>query len=177
MTIDDCDDQVDATIRRDLDSLAHLGSTKSAGLTIIQVERTDGDAAGRGRGGWLLSDRSRAADAFPSGAYLTHEARMGGEFGADLHAAGDHTAARFVAGRSARTGAARVTLSDRREPSAGLEVINPELVDAVARECLAGIARREPVTTGVDSSVHFVLASTGHSFAKIIQPPGVIEAG
>jgi len=42
--IDDCDPEVDTTVRRDLDSLAQLGSTTTSGLTIIQLERTDGEA-------------------------------------------------------------------------------------------------------------------------------------
>ncbi len=49
--IDDCDDQVDAMVRRDLDSVAQLGAT-TTGLTIIQLERTDAGAQAVVGGVW-----------------------------------------------------------------------------------------------------------------------------
>jgi type II secretory pathway predicted ATPase ExeA len=42
--IDDCSDQLEPTMRRDLDSLHQLGSTSSAGVTVIQLQRTGAEA-------------------------------------------------------------------------------------------------------------------------------------
>ena len=133
LTIDDCDDQVDATTRRDLDSLAHLGFDQDAGLTIIQVERTDGEPAGRGRRRVAAVRQSRCRSLVLRQSVSRDEARAGGKFGTDLHAAGDHAPSRFIAGTSARTGTAGGALSADRG-GRGLEVISPDLVDAVAGE-------------------------------------------
>jgi type II secretory pathway predicted ATPase ExeA len=50
--IDDCNDQLDATARRDLDFLPQLGSMTSAALTIIQLERTGSEPQSVGNGVW-----------------------------------------------------------------------------------------------------------------------------
>jgi len=57
LAIDDCDARVDQTTRRDLDSLAHVGSTANTELTVIQLERTVEDAQSVACGTW-----SRASD-------------------------------------------------------------------------------------------------------------------
>ena len=108
MTIDDCDEQVDPTIRRDLDSLAQPGSTH-AGLTIIQVERTDGEHQPVGVAGVVSGHRSGAADAFSGGEISRDEARTGGKLGTNLHTARDHGLHALSLGVPRRTGAACVT--------------------------------------------------------------------
>ena len=117
--VDDCDEQVDATMRRDLDSLGQLGSTTSAGLTIIQLERTEREAQPAACEAWSLTIGLERLTRSQAEAISRDEARMGGKHRADLHAPRDHEDPCFILGRSARNGAARVDLSDRREPSAG----------------------------------------------------------
>jgi MSHA biogenesis protein MshM len=134
MAVDDCDDSVDAATRRDLDSLTHLGSTASTGLTIIQLERTDGGGQPVASGAWLLTAGLDALTRSQAERYLTAKLERAGSSErmftpraiTRLHAIslGIPRGLERLASRCLMTGAGR-----------GLEVINPDLVDAVAGEC------------------------------------------
>ena len=98
-------------MRRDLDSLGRLGSTTTAGLTIIQLERTEemparpADAAWAPRIGLQRLTRSEAEH------YLTTKIALGRKRRAALHASRDHADPRVISGRSARNGATCVDVS------------------------------------------------------------------
>ena len=134
LIIDDCDDQVDAAVRRDVDSLAQLGSTATNGLTIIQLERTEieSDRVGCHRSapaiGLVRLTRAQAET------YLAKKLEWAGSteriltpraitrlhalsFGVPRHL--EQLASMCLVGGAVR----------------GLEVLNPELVDAVALAC------------------------------------------
>ena len=85
MAIDDCDDQTDATTRRDLDSLAHLGSTASIGLTIIQVERTEGEYERFRDGAWPLTAGLQPLHALRRRRYLAAKLEQAGKFGTNVY--------------------------------------------------------------------------------------------
>ena len=123
--------------------LAQLGSTTTTGLTIIQLERTDGEAQPVGLRRLVADDRSRAADPFPDREVSRDEARMGGKHRPDLHpraltrihalSLGVPRGLEQLASLCLMGGAVR-----------GLEVINPELVDAAAPECWAASFAASP---------------------------------
>ena len=132
--VDDCDDQVDATVRRDLDSLAQLGSTTTAGLTIIQLERTDGESQPVGSGVWSPTIGLERLTRSQTATYLAAKLEWAGSTEqiftpramTRIHAlsSGVPRGLEQLASICLIGGAVR-----------GLEVINPELVDAAAPEC------------------------------------------
>ena len=134
--IDDCDDQVDATVRRDVDSLAQLVSTTATGLTIIQVERTDREAQPVGRGVWSPTIGLERLTRSQAETYLATKLEWAGNTDriftpravTRIHAIslGVPRVLEQLASICLMGGAVR-----------GLEVINPELVDAAAPECWA----------------------------------------
>jgi type II secretory pathway predicted ATPase ExeA len=133
ITIDDCDDHIDAPARRELDALARLGSAASAGLTMIQLQRIeDGDglpasATWSARIGLKRLTRSQADD------YLTTKLQWAGTTDriftpraiTRTHALsrGNPRELEQLARGCLITGATR-----------GLEVITPELVDDFVHE-------------------------------------------
>jgi type II secretory pathway predicted ATPase ExeA len=129
--IDDCDDQVDATVRRDLDSLDQFGSMTSSGLTIIQLERTDGAAQPVGCGVWSPTIGLERLTRSQTETYLATKLEWAGSTEriftpralTRIHALslGVPRAVEQLASICLTGGAVR-----------GLEVINPELVDAAA---------------------------------------------
>jgi type II secretory pathway predicted ATPase ExeA len=136
MLIDDCDDQIGATVRRDLDSLAHLGSTTTTGLTIIQFERTQGEAQPFDCGAWSLTIGLERLTRSQAERYLATKLEWAG------------TTERIFTPRAlTRIHALSVGVPRVLEQLAsiclmggairGLEVINPEMVDAAAPECRA----------------------------------------
>jgi MSHA biogenesis protein MshM len=129
--IDDCDDQLDAMVRRDLDFLPQLGSITSAALTILQLERTDGEPQSVGGGGWSPTIGLERLTRSQSETYLTTKLKWAGSTDliftpralTRIHAlsAGIPRGLEQLASMCLMGGAVR-----------GLEVINPELVDAAA---------------------------------------------
>jgi MSHA biogenesis protein MshM len=138
LIIDDCDDQVDATVRRDFDSLAQIGSsTTTTGLTIIQFERTDGEAQPVGCGVWSPIVCLERLTRSQTEMYLATKLEWAGSTDriftpralTRIHAlsSGVPRGLEQIASICLMGGAVR-----------GLEVINPELVDAAAPECWDG---------------------------------------
>jgi type II secretory pathway predicted ATPase ExeA len=133
LAVDDCDDQVDPTARRDLESLAQLGSTAHTGLAIIQLERTEGEAQSGACGAWSLAIGLERLTRSQAEIFLTTKLERAGSaeriFTARaitrLHALslGVPRGLEQLTSRCLMLGAAR-----------GLEVIYPDLVDAVAPE-------------------------------------------
>jgi MSHA biogenesis protein MshM len=133
LAIDDCDDQVDESARRDLDSLAHLGSTAHPELAIIQLERTAGEAQSSACGAWSLAIGLERLTRSQAESYLASKLEGAGSTEriftpraiTRLHALslGVPRGLEQLISRCLMLGAAR-----------GLEVIHPDLVDAVAPE-------------------------------------------
>jgi type II secretory pathway predicted ATPase ExeA len=141
--VEDCDEQVDATVRNDLDLLGQLGSTTSAGLTIIQLERTDQEPGPAARMAWAPRIGLNRLTRSEVEHYLTTK----------IHWAG--TAERLFTPRAiSRIQALSLGVPRGIEQLAsislmagavrGLEVINPELVDAAALECWPGVIVASP---------------------------------
>ncbi len=141
--IDDCDDRVDATVRRDLDSLAQLGSRTTSGLTIIQVERMDGEAQPLGCGVWSPTIGLERLTRSQTETYLATKLEWAGSIDqifspralTRIHALslGVPRGLEQLASLCLMGGAVR-----------GLEVINAELVDAAAPECWAATFAASP---------------------------------
>jgi type II secretory pathway predicted ATPase ExeA len=136
VNIDDCDDRVDAPVRRDLDLLAQLGSTTTSGLTIIQIECTDGETPPVGWGVWSPNIGLERLTRSETDTYLATKLEWAGSAEriftpravTRIHAlsSGVPRGLEQLALLCLMGGAVR-----------GLEVINPELVDAAAPECWA----------------------------------------
>lgn len=141
--IDDCDDQVDATVRRDLDSLPQLGSTMPTGLTIIRLERTDGEAQPVGCAVWSPTISLERLTRSQTETYLATKLEWAGSTEriftpraiTRIHAlsSGVPRGLEQLASICLMAGAVR-----------GLEVINPELVDTAAPECWAASFAARP---------------------------------
>jgi type II secretory pathway predicted ATPase ExeA len=134
IAVDDCDDKVDAVARRDLESLAHLGSTANAGLTIIQLEQTAGEPEIAARGAWSLAIGLEPLTRSQVETYLTTKLGRAG------------SAERIFTPRAiTRLQALSLGVPRGLEQLAslcliagairGLEVIHADLVDAVGPEC------------------------------------------
>ncbi len=133
LIVDDCDDRLDATVRRDLDSLAQLGSMTSTGLTVVQLERPGIEAPPAAGDLWSAVISLERLTRSQADAYLATKLQWAG--GTEriftpraitrLHALslGVPRGLEQLASICLAAGAVR-----------GLEVINPELVDAVAPE-------------------------------------------
>jgi len=135
--IDDCDELVDANVRRDLESVSQLGSIATAGLTIIRLERIAGDTGLVARTGWPMNIGLQRLTRSEVGSYLTTKTRWAGS------AEGLFTPRAITRIHSLSFGVPRKLEQLARAclvagAARGLEVINPELVDAVAQEYYAG---------------------------------------
>jgi type II secretory pathway predicted ATPase ExeA len=134
VVIEDCDELVNQAVRRDLDSLGQLALTNRAGLTIIQLESTGEDAEPAPYTPWALRIGLQRLTRSEAERYLTTKMSWAGS--ADrlftpramtrIHALSlgvprviEHLASMCLMGGAVRR----------------LEVINPELVDAIALEC------------------------------------------
>jgi MSHA biogenesis protein MshM len=143
VVIDDCGDQVDSAMCRDLDLLAQLGSSTATRLTIIQVERTDGEAPTVDCGVWSLSIGLERMTRSQAEQYLATKLTWAGS--------SERT---FTPRALTRMHALSLGVPRRLEQLAslslmagavgGLEVINPELVDAVAPECRSDLVGTSP---------------------------------
>jgi hypothetical protein len=135
LAINDCDQEVDATVGRDLESLARLGSAVNADLTIILIERNVTGAHSAVNDTWSLPiclerlTRSQAERLLA--AKLAHAGNSDRIFTpraiTRLHALslGVPRKLEQLASLSLIGGAAR-----------GLEVIHPDLVDTSAQRLL-----------------------------------------
>jgi MSHA biogenesis protein MshM len=135
--IEDCDGPVDATVRRDLESLSRLGSIATAGLTIIRLERLVEDTRLAAGTGWPMNIGLQRLTRSEVGSYLTAKAQWAGS------AEGLFTPRAITRIHSLSFGVPRKLEQLARAclvagAARGLEVINPELVDAVADEPCAG---------------------------------------
>jgi type II secretory pathway predicted ATPase ExeA len=137
--VEDCDEQVDAAVRGDLDLLVRLGSATTAGLTIIQLERIEEEAGPDASMEWaprIGLERLTRAEAEH---YLTTKILWAGSADrlftpraiTQIQALtlGVPLAIEQLASLCLMAGAVR-----------GLEVINPDLVDAAALEYRPGSA-------------------------------------
>jgi type II secretory pathway predicted ATPase ExeA len=134
LAIDDCDHRGARAVRRELDSLVRLGSNFGANLTIIQLERARGDVRSDWSGAWTLTIGLRALTRSQAESYLATKLKAAGCTGpvftpraiTRLHGlcSGIPRGLEQLASLSLIAGAVR-----------GLEVISPDLVDGVAREC------------------------------------------
>jgi type II secretory pathway predicted ATPase ExeA len=132
LAIDDCDDQVDATVRRDLESLTRLGSAMNADLAIILIERN------------VTVAHSAASDAWSLPIYLERLTRSQAErlLAAKLEQAGNSDRV-FTPRAITRLHALSLGVPRKLEQLAvlclidgaarGLEVIHPDLVDTCAQ--------------------------------------------
>jgi type II secretory pathway predicted ATPase ExeA len=135
LAIDDCDQEVDATVGRDLESLARLGSAVNADLTIILIERNVTGAHSAVNGAWslpiCLERLTRSQSERLLAAKLEHAGNSDRIFTpraiTRLHALslGVPRKLEQLASLSLIGGAAR-----------GLEVIHPDLVDTSAQRLL-----------------------------------------
>jgi type II secretory pathway predicted ATPase ExeA len=133
IVIDDCDDRIDETTRRELDSLARLGSLGSASLTIIQVETTGAECLPIAHGAWSLTVGLEPMTRSQAEGYLVTKLEQAGSSErvftpraiTRLHALslGVPGGLEHLASRCLMAGAVR-----------GLEVIHPDVVDTVAGE-------------------------------------------
>jgi len=134
LAVDDCDDQGARTVRRELDSLVRLGSNVDTDLTIIQLERAHRHSGPGSSGSWNLAISLRALTRSQAEHYLATKLHAAGctepvftpRAITRLHglSAGVPRGLQQLASLSLMAGAVR-----------GLEVIPPDLVDGVAREC------------------------------------------
>jgi MSHA biogenesis protein MshM len=134
LAVDDCDLRGAHPVRRELDSLVQLGSKSSAGLTIIQLQRTDHHHRSDSTGAWSLAISLRPLTRSQVERYLETKLDAAGctepiftpRAITRLHSlsAGVPSGLQRLAVLCLIAGAVR-----------GLEVIPPELVDGVALEC------------------------------------------
>jgi len=137
LAIDDCQHLTDPVDRLDLDRLAHLDTHAESRLTVLQVFRSDEDAEPPGWSAaapWDLLIRLPALTRGDAEAYLTAKLVMAGRPGLTftpraitrLHAAsaGNPRTLDRLASLGLMAGALR-----------GLEIVTPDVIEGVAREC------------------------------------------
>jgi type II secretory pathway predicted ATPase ExeA len=137
IVVDDCDQHVERSVRRDLDGLSRLSAMTSAGLTIIQIERTDVSAWLPTGTTWSMKIGLKRLTRTEAETYLATKLQWAGS-----------PAAIFTSRAIVRIHALAVGIPRDLERLAqacliegadrGLEVINPELVDALAPDCPSG---------------------------------------
>ena len=134
VVIDDCDDQIDGTLRRDLDSMAQLCSTMSTGLTIIQLERTDIEAQPFVRGLWSPTIGLERLTRSQTETYLATKLRWAGST-ERIFTPRAVTRIHALSSGVPRGLEQLATICLMEGAVRRLEVINPELVDTAAPVC------------------------------------------
>lgn len=132
--IEDCAERASAGVARELDAVAQLGSAINSSVTIIQVERTEVEAGPVADARWALRIGLHRLTRSEAEHYLTTKIQWAGSSErlftpraiTRIHALtlGVPRGIERLASMCLLVGAGR-----------GLEVVNPELVDAVALEC------------------------------------------
>jgi len=138
LAVDDCDERGADAARRELDSLVQLGSRSDTDLTVIQLERADGQHRPDSSSSWALAISLRPLTRSEVEHYL--DTKLGAAGCTEpiftpraitrLHclSSGVPRGLQQLASLSLAAGAVR-----------GLEVVPPDLVDGVAHECCGDV--------------------------------------
>ena len=134
MIAEDCDERASTAVSRELDALVQFWSAISSGLTVIQVERTEDEMAPATGMDWIFWVGLHRLTRSEVEHYLTAKIQWAGSSErlftpraiTRIHALslGVPRGIERLAAMCLLAGASR-----------GLEVVNPEVVDAAAQEC------------------------------------------